>query len=91
MVRTKAFPLWIDTPDYGDTDALRRQLQQGIASFAERYSAYVKKYSRRLPHACPGGFDPLPRVVLLPGLGAVCAGRDIAMATAVRDITEQTL
>ena len=36
-------------------------------------------------------FDPLPRVVLMPGLGAFCAGPDLVAATIARDITAQTL
>jgi NAD(P)-dependent dehydrogenase (short-subunit alcohol dehydrogenase family) len=36
-------------------------------------------------------FDPRPRVVLVPGLGALCAGPDLRESTIVRDITEHTL
>lgn len=42
----------------------------------------------------PGGvarFDPLPRVILVPGLGALCAGKDATAARIVRDITAHTL
>ncbi len=35
--------------------------------------------------------DSLPRVILLPGLGALCAGEDAAAANIVRDITAHTL
>jgi rhamnose utilization protein RhaD (predicted bifunctional aldolase and dehydrogenase)/NAD(P)-dependent dehydrogenase (short-subunit alcohol dehydrogenase family) len=90
-VRTKSFPLWIDNPDYEDMDALRGQCLSAIASFSEQYSAYVKKYSSRLPGFDASGFDTLPRVVFLPGLGVVCAGRDMAAATVARDITGQAI
>ena len=73
------------------SDLLRRQLAGEIDSFRTRYDAYVKKYSSRLPEFNAAGFDLLPRVVLLPGLGAVCAGPDLGMARIARDITEQTL
>ena len=36
-------------------------------------------------------FDPTPRVVLVPGLGAICAGRNAREAAIARDITAQTL
>jgi NAD(P)-dependent dehydrogenase (short-subunit alcohol dehydrogenase family) len=36
-------------------------------------------------------FDPTPRVVLVPGLGAICAGRNAREARIARDITAQTL
>jgi NAD(P)-dependent dehydrogenase (short-subunit alcohol dehydrogenase family) len=35
--------------------------------------------------------DPKPRVVLLPGLGALCAGEDVRAADIAADITRQTL
>ena len=91
LVRTKAYPLFIENPDYDDMDVLRRRLAGEIESFSARYDAYVKKYAPRLPEFDASGFDPLPRVVLLPGLGAVCAGTDLGMARIARDITEQAL
>ncbi len=91
LVRTKAYPLFMENPDYDDMDVLRRRLAGEIESFSARYDAYVKKYSPRLPEFDASGFDHLPRVVLLPGLGAVCAGPDLGMARIARDITEQAL
>ena len=91
LVRTKSYPLFVEKPDYEDLDNLRRQLAGEIGAFSSRYEAYVKRHSSRLPEFDASGFDPLPRVVLLPGLGAVCAGPDIAAARIARDITEQAL
>jgi len=91
LVRTKSYPLFVEKPDYEDLDNLRRQLAGAIGAFGSRYEAYVKRHSSRLPESAASGFDPLPRVVLLPGLGAVCAGPDIAAARITRDITEQAL
>ncbi len=91
LVRTKAYPLFMENPDYDDMDVLRRRLAGEIESFSARYDAYVKKYSPRLPEFDASGFDHLPRVVLLPGLGAVCSGLDLGMARIARDITEQAL
>jgi NAD(P)-dependent dehydrogenase (short-subunit alcohol dehydrogenase family) len=36
-------------------------------------------------------FDPLPTVMMIPGLGCVCAGESISASTVVRDITAQTI
>ena len=85
-VRTKSFPLLIDEPDLNDMDALRAKLSRDVASFAERYGAYVKKYAK-----VQSGQDLLPRMVLIPGLGAVCAGRDADAAAVAADITAQAL
>jgi rhamnose utilization protein RhaD (predicted bifunctional aldolase and dehydrogenase)/NAD(P)-dependent dehydrogenase (short-subunit alcohol dehydrogenase family) len=91
LVRTKAHPLFIEKPDYDDMDLLRLQLSREIASFGTRHDAYIKRQSPRLPGFNASGHDLLPRVVLLPGLGAVCAGPDAGMARIARDITEQAL
>lgn len=91
LVRTKAYPLFIEKPAYDDIPLLQRQLAGEIDSFRTRYGAYVKKYTPRLAGFTAAGFDLLPKVVLLPGLGAVCAGPDLETARIARDITEQTL
>lgn len=91
LVRTKAYPLFVEKPAYDDIDLLHRQIAVEIDSFRTRYDAYVKKYTSRLAGFAAAGFDLLPKVVLLPGLGAVCAGPDLEMARIARDITEQTL
>jgi NAD(P)-dependent dehydrogenase (short-subunit alcohol dehydrogenase family) len=35
--------------------------------------------------------DSLPRVILVPGLGAICAGKDVVATRIIRDIAEHTL
>jgi rhamnose utilization protein RhaD (predicted bifunctional aldolase and dehydrogenase)/NAD(P)-dependent dehydrogenase (short-subunit alcohol dehydrogenase family) len=91
LVRTKSYPLFVEKPDYGDPEGLRRRLTGEVGAFRSRYAAYVKRYASRLPGFDASGFDLLPRVLLLPGLGAVCAGTDFGTARIARDITEQAL
>ena len=91
LVRTKAYPLFVEKPDYDDPGLLRRRLAGEIDAFRTRYEAYIKKYAPRLPEFAADGFDLLPKVLLLPGLGAVCAGPDLDMARVTRDITRQAL
>jgi rhamnose utilization protein RhaD (predicted bifunctional aldolase and dehydrogenase)/NAD(P)-dependent dehydrogenase (short-subunit alcohol dehydrogenase family) len=90
LIRTKSLPVWIDAPDYADPQAFRAQLAAGLKAYAERYQAYIERHHASLA-AGVARFDPLPRVVLLPGLGAICAGRDARDAAIARDITQQTL
>lgn len=90
LIRTKAWPLWIDAPQYDDADKLRGQISKAIQEYAVSYDAYFERHAARLS----GGvtrLDSLPRVVLLPGLGAVSAGKDVAAARIARDITAHTL
>ena len=90
LIRTKALPLWIDAPPYDDEEEIRKRIANEIAEYARRYDAYFNRHASRL---FPGleRMDAMPRVVLMPGLGAVCAGSDAAEAGIVRDITAQTL
>ncbi len=90
LIRTKPWPAWVDDPCYSEPAVLREQLEAAIRAYTARYEAYVERHAARMP---PGlaPFDPLPRVVLLPGLGALCAGHDLAASTTTRDITAHTL
>jgi len=90
LIRTKALPLWIDAPAYDDPERLREQISRAIQDYAAAYEAYVERHAARLPGSLTR-FDSLPRVVLMPGLGAVCAGKDVAAARIARDITAHTL
>jgi len=90
LIRTKPLPLWIDDPQYDDTNKLRGQLSMAIAEYAEEYDAYFQRHSQRMETRLHR-FDSRPRVILMTGLGAICAGKDVVEAEVVRDITAQTL
>jgi len=90
LIRTKPLPLWVDAPRWDDPERLREQLRLAIADYAAAYDAYVERHAERLG-AGVSRFDSLPRVILMPGLGALCAGRDARAAEVARDITAQTL
>jgi len=90
LIRTGVLPAWIDRPDYEDEERLRAQVKEELARFADDYRAYLERNASRMPAGIEP-FAPLPRVVLMPGLGALCAGFDARAATITRDITAQTL
>jgi rhamnose utilization protein RhaD (predicted bifunctional aldolase and dehydrogenase)/NAD(P)-dependent dehydrogenase (short-subunit alcohol dehydrogenase family) len=90
LIRTKAWPLWIDHPAYDDCDRLRSQITASVSAYKADYSAYVERHTHRMPSGM-APFDPLPRLILMPGLGAVCAGQDARAARIARDITAHTL
>jgi rhamnose utilization protein RhaD (predicted bifunctional aldolase and dehydrogenase)/NAD(P)-dependent dehydrogenase (short-subunit alcohol dehydrogenase family) len=90
LIRTKALPLWLDEPAYDDPAKLRQQLAAALEEYTAAYKAYIERYSGRLPEGLTT-FDALPRVVLLPGLGAICSGKNVQAAKIARDITAHTL
>jgi rhamnulose-1-phosphate aldolase/alcohol dehydrogenase len=90
LIRTKAWPLWVDNPQYDDSKSLREQLSNAVGRYTAEYRSYLERHSALMPRGIVP-FDPLPRVVLLPGLGALCAGADVQAAKIARDITAHTL
>ncbi len=90
LIRTKAYPLWIDELKYDDEERLREQIGNSVAKYAKKYDEYFKSYSKKKKQKL-SRFDSMPRVILMPGLGAICAGKDVVEADIVRDITASTL
>ena len=90
LIRTKAYPLWVDSLDYDNETRLTERLRQAIASYTGEYEAYLTRNAGRMDEGL-SRFDPDPRVVLLPGVGCACAGPDIEAAAIARDITRHTL
>lgn len=90
LIRTRPLPLWADGLPFDDPGALRQRLATAVEEWAESYRAYVERHRRLLPPEAEP-FDPRPRVVLVPGLGALCAGTTCREAEIARDVTAQTL
>ncbi len=90
LIRTKALPLWVNAPAYADGAKLRDQLQNSVRDYSAQYMGYFERFAPKMPSQL-GRFDSLPRVVLMPGLGALCAGKDARAARIARDITRHTL
>jgi rhamnose utilization protein RhaD (predicted bifunctional aldolase and dehydrogenase)/NAD(P)-dependent dehydrogenase (short-subunit alcohol dehydrogenase family) len=90
LALTKPFPLWVDAPDYGDLERLRGQLRSAMEEYSRDYEAYCSRNGES-GNARRGVFDSTPRVVLLPGLGALCAGPDAVSSAAVRGAAEAML
>ncbi len=85
VIRTKPWPLVVPAPAAGGLDGFRRSVRQAAQAFAAEYADYFTRNNARVG----GGkrmLDPLPRVVLVPGLGLFGLGRSKAEARAAADI-----
>jgi rhamnose utilization protein RhaD (predicted bifunctional aldolase and dehydrogenase)/NAD(P)-dependent dehydrogenase (short-subunit alcohol dehydrogenase family) len=86
-IRTKNWPLVLPAPEPGKLDAFAHAAAQAAVKFAERYHRYFDRHNARV-----GGIkielDPLPRVVLVPGLGLFGLGRSKRDAAITADIAE---
>ncbi len=90
LIRTKALPAWAEGLDFDDDGRLREQLAAVLDAYAADYRGYLERNAARLPEGVEP-FDARPRVVMIPGVGVVCAGDDARAAGIARDITAHTL
>ncbi|MFT5540003.1 MAG: rhamnose utilization protein RhaD (predicted bifunctional aldolase and dehydrogenase), partial [Alphaproteobacteria bacterium] len=89
-IRTKNWPVILPAPQAGAIDGFRKGAGQAVDNFVTRYHAYFKCNNKRL-----GGIktelDPMPRVVLVPGLGLFGVGASKSAASIAADIAESTV
>ncbi len=87
VIRTKPLPLWLG--GVPDGEAARAHVEKALSGYAELYDRYFER-GRRERKREPAQLDKLPRVIHVPGLGALCAGRTLADARIAGDITLHT-
>lgn len=87
VLSTKVKPLWIDASQPGDLPGLMGKAMGALAHYERDYLAYFER------HRDPGQpmLDPLPRVVLVPGLGMITAGRDAGAAAATAGVYQRAI
>lgn len=82
VIRTKPRPLWLPPPE---GEAFRSIIEQAVAGYADWYREYFARGASRSVHPLTP-LDPLPRVILVPGVGALTVGRTITDALVAGDI-----
>ena len=85
VIRTRPRPMWLTLPDDTGPDALRRAADAAVAGWAGWYRDYFTRGAAGHERALVA-LDPLPRIVLVPGLGALALGRTLADARIAGDI-----
>ena len=89
-IRTKSWPMLLPAPAAGESGSFKSTVTDAVAAFAERYRYYFRRNAER--HAEPKTeLDPMPRVVLVPGVGLFGLGRTAADARIAADIAESTV
>ena len=86
-IRTKNWPLVLDAPQQGRAADFAASTVAAAAAFMENYRHYFARHNAR----CGGTkkmLDPLPRVVLVPGLGLFGLGRSKKDARIAADLAE---
>ncbi|HWE23058.1 MAG TPA: bifunctional aldolase/short-chain dehydrogenase, partial [Myxococcales bacterium] len=90
VIRTKPKPLFLADPPLDDAAAFRSQAAAAIDAYRTAYDSYFAEQVRA-KRTSRKKLDPDPRVLLVPGLGIVCAGKTRKDAAIAADISEHTL
>jgi rhamnose utilization protein RhaD (predicted bifunctional aldolase and dehydrogenase)/NAD(P)-dependent dehydrogenase (short-subunit alcohol dehydrogenase family) len=89
-IRIKNWPLAVAAPAEGDLAGFKQQVRGAVAAFGERYQDYFSRNNARV-----GGIktmlDPMPRVVLVPGIGLFGLGRSKKDAKIAADLAEAAI
>jgi NAD(P)-dependent dehydrogenase (short-subunit alcohol dehydrogenase family) len=87
IIRLKGKPLFLEPPQTQRFHVWAEAAQGAVRAYVAEYESYFARQNRRV-----GGtkkpLDPLPRVVVLPGIGVLGVGRDKAEARLAGDLVE---
>ncbi|MGA7486834.1 MAG: bifunctional aldolase/short-chain dehydrogenase, partial [Xanthobacteraceae bacterium] len=86
-IRTKNWPLVVAPPESGRLDEFKRTARAAAQDFVARYQAYFARQNARAG-GTKKALDPLPRVVLVPGLGLFGLGRSKKEARIAADLAQ---
>jgi rhamnulose-1-phosphate aldolase/alcohol dehydrogenase len=89
VIRTKPWPLIVRAPQAGKLDDFKEAVQQAVGSYEQDYAAYFVRQTARADGAAM--HDPLPRVVLVPGLGLFGLGASAKDARIAADVAEAAI
>jgi rhamnose utilization protein RhaD (predicted bifunctional aldolase and dehydrogenase)/NAD(P)-dependent dehydrogenase (short-subunit alcohol dehydrogenase family) len=89
-IRTKNYPLIVPAPEPGRLDAFKKAARDAVDRFVAEYHAYFTRHNAR-QEASKRELDPMPRVILVPGLGLFGLGRSARDARITADIAQSTV
>lgn len=90
VIRTKQKPLLLNLQQLNDPARLRDEIATALDAYIENYHRYFKT-CMAARKAEKKELDPLPRVVLVAGLGLLTLGRSLKDARIAADVYEHTV
>ena len=88
-IRTKNLPFVAPAPEAGRLDEFKTEAKAALEKFAADYHAYFARHNGKL--LVKKELDPVPRVVLVPGLGLFGVGNNAKDAKIAADLAETTV
>ena len=89
-IRTKNYPLIVPSPEAGRLDRFKTAVCEAVDRFAADYHAYFARHNARQT-VSKRELDPMPRVILVPGLGLFGLGRNARDAGVAADLALSTI
>jgi rhamnose utilization protein RhaD (predicted bifunctional aldolase and dehydrogenase)/NAD(P)-dependent dehydrogenase (short-subunit alcohol dehydrogenase family) len=90
VIRTKQKPLLLNLQQWQDEDALREEVASALETYYENYHQYFKT-NKDAKGADKTELDPLPRVLLVAGLGLLTIGKTVKETKISADIYQHTI
>jgi rhamnulose-1-phosphate aldolase/alcohol dehydrogenase len=89
-IRTKNWPLILPAPEAGKLEAWAGEVREAVEAFVARYHRYFETNNARSA-VKKKELDPLPRVILVPGVGMFGVGASAKDAAIAADIAENAI
>ncbi len=89
VIRIKPWPLVVPAPAEGDSAAFAAAVRKAVDDYAAKYTAYFER-NNALIEPKKTMLDPLPRWVVVPGVGLFGVGASKGAARIAADIAETT-
>jgi rhamnose utilization protein RhaD (predicted bifunctional aldolase and dehydrogenase)/NAD(P)-dependent dehydrogenase (short-subunit alcohol dehydrogenase family) len=90
IIRTKNYPLIASPAQAGKLDVFQQGLRAAVADYVARYDAMFWRENARVGGS-KSKLDPMPRVVLVPGLGLFGVGATAKDAAIAADLAENAI
>jgi rhamnulose-1-phosphate aldolase/alcohol dehydrogenase len=89
-IRTKNWPLVVPAPDAHKLEDWKKAVHEAVDAFVAHYHAYFER-NNATSNPKKKELDPLPRVILVPGVGMFGIGATAKDAAIAADIAENTV
>ncbi|MCH7936539.1 MAG: bifunctional aldolase/short-chain dehydrogenase [Proteobacteria bacterium] len=90
VIRTKQKPLITPAPETGGLNAFRKGTARALDRYVKDYQAYFKRNNRR-QRIKRTELDPMPRLIMVPGVGVFGLGADAKAARIAADLAETNI
>jgi rhamnose utilization protein RhaD (predicted bifunctional aldolase and dehydrogenase)/NAD(P)-dependent dehydrogenase (short-subunit alcohol dehydrogenase family) len=90
VIRTKQKPLLLNPKHLGDSEKCRNEISKALEEYKKKYHEYFQANTNSKGGA-KKELDPLPRIILVAGLGLITIGKSVKETKIAADIYQHTI